>query len=286
MNSLIKSPFNYIGGKYKLLPQLLTLFPTNINNFYDVFGGGGSVSLNVNAKHIHYNDIIPHISDVFKSIKNMSAEDCVSEIKSTIDYYNLSKTNEEGFKKLRSDYNNGDKSWVKFYTLMCYSFNSQFRFNNNQEYNSSFGRYKSCFSNVTEDKVVKCIERLNEIDIKFTNNDFMDLDFSKLDNQDFVYFDPPYLITCGNYNDGKRGFKGWTKEDDESLMSLCDMLNKKGIKFALSNVLEHKGKTNEILKEWSKKYNVVHLNNSYENCNYHAKDKSKNSTDEVLIINY
>lgn len=286
MNSLIKSPFNYIGGKYKLLPQILTLFPTNINNFYDVFGGGGSVSLNVDAKHIHYNDIIPHISDVLKSMRSMSAEDCIKEIKSIITLYNLSKTNEEGFKKLRNDYNDGDKSWVKFYTLVCYSFNSQFRFNNNQEYNSSFGRYKSCFSNVTEDKVVKCIERLNQIDIQFTNNDFINIDFSKLNEHDFVYLDPPYLITCGNYNDGKRGFKGWTKEDDIKLMELCDGLNEIGVRFALSNVLRNKDKENERLIEWSKKYNVHHLNNSYRNCNYQTKDKSRNTTDEVLIVNY
>ena len=63
-------------------------------------------------------------------------------------------------------------------------------------------------------------------------------------------------------------------------------LNDNNIKFALSNVLENKGKRNEILIEWCKKYNVHYLNNSYSNCNYHAKDKSKNSTVEVLITNY
>lgn len=39
---LIKSPLNYVGGKYKLLPQILPLFPAHINTFYDVFGGGGA----------------------------------------------------------------------------------------------------------------------------------------------------------------------------------------------------------------------------------------------------
>ena len=54
----------------------------------------------------------------------------------------------------------------------------------------------------------------------------------------------------------------------------------------MSNVLEHKGKSNDILKEWSKKYNIHYLNNTYGNCNYHTKDKSKDSTIEVLITNY
>lgn len=36
----IKSPLNYVGGKFKLLPEIIPLFPTNINTFVDLFGGG------------------------------------------------------------------------------------------------------------------------------------------------------------------------------------------------------------------------------------------------------
>ena len=57
MRELIKSPMNYIGGKYKLLLQILDLFPSKINMFYDVFGGGANLSLNVNSEHVYYNDI-------------------------------------------------------------------------------------------------------------------------------------------------------------------------------------------------------------------------------------
>ena len=60
----------------------------------------------------------------------------------------------------------------------------------------------------------------------------------------------------------------------------------KGWEYIMSNVLENKGNSNDILKEWSKKYTVHYLNNTYGNCNYHAKDKSNNSTVEVLITNY
>lgn len=34
---LVKSPLNYVGNKYKLLPQILPLLPTNINTFVDLF---------------------------------------------------------------------------------------------------------------------------------------------------------------------------------------------------------------------------------------------------------
>lgn len=37
----VKSPLNYTGGKFKLLPQLLEIFPKDINTFVDLFAGGG-----------------------------------------------------------------------------------------------------------------------------------------------------------------------------------------------------------------------------------------------------
>jgi site-specific DNA-adenine methylase len=115
--------------------------------------------------------------------------------------------------------------------------------------------------------------------------DFKDFDISKFGSGDFIYADPPYLITKGSYNDGKRGFKGWCKDDDIALFQLLDKANAKGIKFALSNVIEHKGLMNEELKKWSEKYKVHYLNYNYKNCNYHGKNTEK-KTIEVLITNY
>lgn len=282
---LVKSPMNYIGGKYKLLPQLLELFPNNISMFYDVFGGGANVSLNVSSEFVLYNDIVPYVSNMFNEVKGKDANLCLNKIKQLITDYELSKTNREGFEKMRDDYNKGNKSWDMFFTLMCFSFNNQYRFNNKHEYNSSFGKHKSCFSEVTEKKFVDFMCRLNEIDISFLNKDFREVDYSDADANDLVYFDPPYLISCGNYNDGKRGFKGWSKQDDVDLMKLCDKLDAQGTRFALSNVLEHKGLKNDELIEWSKKYNVHYLNHNYNNCNYQANNSS-NRTVEVLITNY
>ena len=110
----------------------------------------------------------------------------------------------------------------------------------------------------------------------------MDLKIDNLGAEDLVYCDPPYLITCASYNENE----GWNENKEHELLNLLDSLNCKGVKFALSNVLENKGKTNNILKEWAKNYNIHYLNNSYGNSNYHAKDKSNNSTIEVLITNY
>ena len=66
---------------------------------------------------------------------------------------------------------------------------------------------------------------------------------------------------------------------------MLDKIDKAGIKFALSNVLESKGKSNDALKEWAKKYNVNYLDSNYCNCNYMRKDRESKDI-EVLITNY
>ena len=92
------------------------------------------------------------------------------------------------------------------------------------------------------------------------------------------YFDPPYLITQAPYN------ATWTENDEIDLLKKLDELNKKGYKFALSNVIESNGKTNEILKKWAKKYNIIYLNRKYLNSNYRKKNIT--IAQEVLITNY
>lgn len=279
---LIKSPLNYVGGKYKLLPQILPYFPDNINTFVDLFGGGFNVGINVEAKQIICNDLETVVIDLFKELKSLSSEEALKILKDTIEKYGLSKTNEEGFKKIREDYNKGNRSWNMFYAMLTHAFNYQIRFNKQGEYNMPFGRNRSSFNPNLEKNFIKFIDKLGEINVIFFNSDFNKIKIDMLGENDFVYCDPPYLVTCASYNEQD----GWNETKERELLELLDNLNARGIKFALSNVLENKGKTNEILKVWAEKYNVHYLNYSYGNCNYHAKDKSENSTVEVLITNY
>ena len=278
----VKSCLNYTGGKYKLLPQIMPLFPEDINMFVDLFCGGCNVGINVNAKKIICNDSEKVIIDLYNDWKNGECDKLLNTLKETISKYELSKTNKEGFEKIRKDYNEGNKEWFMFYAMLMHSFNYQIRFNKNGEYNMPFGKDRSCFNQSTENNFINFINEIHNKNIFFTNKDFTELKIEKLKEDDFVYCDPPYLITCASYNEKD----GWNEIKEKQLLKLLDSLNDNNIKFALSNVLENKGKRNEILIEWCKKYNVHYLNNSYSNCNYHAKDKSKNSTVEVLITNY
>lgn len=279
MEKYIKSPMNYTGGKGKLLNQILPLFPKNINTFVDLFTGGCNVAVNVNANKIIANDLCTQVINTYKGIQNNNTEKVIEMIEKIINEYDLSKENKEGYLELRKAYNDGNKEWHIFYTLLAYSFNNQIRFNKKGEFNMPFGKGRSSFNPTLKKKFEDFSNAIHNKNIKFTNNDFKKLNIDKLKDDDFVYLDPPYLVTEATYN------TGWNEETEKELLSLCDRLNEKGIKFAISNVLEHNGSKNEILINWSKNYNVNYLDYNYSNCNYHKKDNGHKSI-EVLITNY
>lgn len=285
----IKCPFNYIGGKYKLLEQLFQFFPQNISTFVDLFGGGFNVGINVEANQIIYNDQITPLVELFNYFKNNSAEYIIEYIERTIETNQLSKNNKESFNRFKKNYNLSlFRNPLDFYILICYSFNYQIRFNNSGQYNCPHGTDRSSFSDTLKKRLITFIKKIQEKNIIFENKDFLDIDFQNLDSNSFVYCDPPYLITTGSYNDGNRGFKNWTTKEELQLLNLLDNLNNRGIKFALSNVLEHEGKENILLKEWvaQREYNVIDINSCYKNSNYQKQDKENDKSIEVLITNY
>lgn len=297
---LVKSPLNYTGGKFKLLPQLLPLFPEKIDTFVDLFGGGFNVGINVKASQVIYNDIEEHVVELLKYFKNNEgdANAIIKQIDSLIDEYGLTRTDKYGYEyygcnssegvsrinkkpylKLRDDYNK-NKTPILFFTTIIFAFSNQIMFNSKGEFNVSVN--KRDFNNNIRNNLIRFLNKMKEIEVSFYNEDFTKLKINILSQNDLVYCDPPYLITCASYNE--RG--GWNEKKEKELLTLLDKLDERRIKFALSNVLENKGKSNDILKEWSKKYNINYLSSSYGNCNYHTKDKSRNSTVEVLITNY
>lgn len=281
----LASPLNYVGGKYKLLPQLLPLIPDDISDFVDLFCGGCNVAVNVTASGKKYcNDIEEHVIDFYKNIQNMSSEDVIKQIEKIISEYNLSKTNQEGYLKCRKDYNI-TKKWDLFYSLVCHSFNHQIRFNKSGGFNMPFGTNRSNFNTNLKEKLIGFVDILDSNYI-FTNKDFRLLNYDFLDSKSFIYVDSPYLITNAVYNETNRLYNGWTEKDEFDLFTFLDYYSERGLRFMMSNVLEDKGKVNELLLEWSKKYKLIDLNHSYGNSNYKIKDKSKDSTREVLIINY
>lgn len=277
----VKSPLNYTGGKYKLLPQLLELFPKQVNTFVDLFAGGGNVSVNVKVEKVVFNDLMWQVPEMLQEFKKIGVEESLRKIDGYISSYDLSKENKEGYLALRELYNKGKSDPLMLYTLICYSFNNQIRFNNKGAYNMPFGKDRSSFNPTLREKFITFVQRLQSMEIQFSSKDFRELDLDTLGENDFVYCDPPYLITVASYNENG----GWGEQAERDLLAKLDTLDKAGVKFGLSNVFESKGKENIILKEWAKGYKVHYLDHTYSNCSYHKKDKQSKDI-EVFITNY
>lgn len=296
-NNYIKSPLNYTGGKYQLLEQIMPLFPKDIDCFIDLFCGGCNVGVNINANKIICNDNSKELIELMNYFKENNLDLLLKDIDEMIDKYELSKTslygyenyntiankglatyNKENFSKLKKDYNSNPNS-LMFYTLIVYSFNNQIRYNSKKEYNQAVG--KRDFNKSMKNKLIEFVNVLHKKDISFSNLDYNEINPKNMDikENDFVYIDPPYLISEISYNNI------WGIEEEKNLLNYLDLLNENKIRFALSNVLEHKGKENEILKIWSKNYHVYELNKNYDNCVYNNQTKGF-KTNEVLITNY
>jgi adenine-specific DNA-methyltransferase len=300
---VIQSPLNYTGGKFKLLNQILPHFPDRIDTFVDLFCGGCNVGVNVDARRVIFNDNSPHLLYLCNTFRNFGKETILSMIDDIIKRYGLSRSanngydfygcessaglssyNREPFLRLREDFNkkNDDHGYfIMLYVLIVYAFNNLIRFNSKGEFNLPVG--KRDFNDRMKSKLCAFIDRLQDSNYEFSCVDFREFDSAALTENSLVYCDPPYLITCAPYNE--QG--GWNEQCERDLYAVLDTLHGRRIRFALSNVLSSKGKTNEILSEWlrGRNYRTIRLDYSYSNSNYQTKNKT-DSTDEVLIVNY
>ena len=164
----VKSPLNYTGGKYKMLDSLFDLFPQNINTFVDLFAGGFNVGINADANKIICNDHINYLIELFKYLKNTETTKIISDINERISEFNLSLENANGYKELRNRYNS-KKNIVDFFVLICYSFNHQIRFNNSHEFNTPFGKDRSCYNETIEKNLISFSDKLKVKTIEFSN---------------------------------------------------------------------------------------------------------------------
>lgn len=301
MNSKIKrSPLFYVGDKYKLMKQLIGLFPAEVDNFYEPFVGGGTVFLNVKANKYFLNDIDKNLVSIHKFLIESSKDQdkFFKSIEKIINKYNLSRSykedivpaslkkqwkktyfakfNKEGYDKLRIKVNKYIKNDpLILYVLLIYGFNRMLRFNGGGKFNLPVGNVD--FNKNVVNALNNYFDFVRDEKITFSSKDFRSYFTNKsFSKNDFVYLDPPYLITASEYN------KLWDRQSETDLLSAIDTLNRNGIKFALSNVTHYNGSKNDLLIDWMKKYKIHKIESNY--INYH--NNGKKQIKEVLITNY
>ena len=301
----IASPLNYTGGKYRLLNQMLPVFPQTSKTFVDLFCGGANVGVNISAERVILSDSCSQLICLFQTMQRLGADAFVDRVKKVISQYGLSNSTENGYEHYGCESSSGlgsynkvaysqlkkhyatlkdedDQKSIELYVLIVFGFNNQIRFNSKGEYNLPVG--KRDFNSKMERKLRVFINKIQLSRFSFLDMDFRQLDVDSLGEGDFVYADPPYLVTTASYNENG----GWNETDERSLLSLLDDLHSRGCKFALSNVLESKGKTNTILTEWlsarSTQYRVISIKSDDTNSNYHRKNDGESK--EILVVNY
>lgn len=296
-HEVIKSPIYYTGNKYTLIPMLLKFFPKDRKYFIDAFGGSGIVALNakLNAdfESVQYNEIEPIHFNLFKLLTN-----------GTIDRKQIEKIwkeypiyNKDDFYNFRDNVLNplgwDDYKFKLIYYLSYYSFCNIIRFNKKNLINIPSGGMdiKSTASpgpgaipetkrtGVTEKKLDErfAFDKPYNIKIdKYTNGSYEDIVIENPE-ETFVYFDPPYANTGATYNDG------WNLEDDHKLFAWLDKLTAKGVKWGMSNVLAHRGKLNDHIRDWytENNYNVEQFEKTYQ-----LAREGKTETVEIYVYNY
>lgn len=180
------------------------------------------------------------------------------------------------FEKIKNDFNKGNKDWNIFYSLVTYSYNQNPIYNKSGNYSTGFSHGLCHFNFMLKKRLLEFIERINNININFISKNYLDFNYDKLKGNDFVYVDPPYLLAERTYD--------WSEQDEKMLLSILDKLNKNRVRFVLSNVIEHKDKTNIILSNWINKndYKIHYINRNYNRINHGENTNSK----EILVLNY
>lgn len=223
---MVKPILKWVGGKTQILDEVLKEFPREMNNYREIFLGGGSVLLGLLENpeitirgRVYAYDSNEALIHVYKNIQSRH-EELYNEIKS------IGSVSEERYYELRKEYNEtSDKSTVKasalFVILNKTCFRGVYRVGP-KGFNVPYGHYKN-------PEIINK-EHLEKIHTLIQNVTFECLDFKislsyVTDPDDFVYLDPPYVDTYGGYTKG--GF-------DEH-MTLFELVKKLPARSLMSN---------------------------------------------------
>lgn len=273
---IYESPLNYTGSKSGMVDTIYSKVPGNPKYFFDIFGGGFNVGINSTSNNIYYNDNNYIVSELIAMFRDQDTYSLIKYIKSQINKFELTAANSENYKIVRDYYNNQYKKDPRLlFTLIMYGFQQQIRFNSKLELNNPVGM--RWFNDKILEKLVSFSRVIKEIDLTITACDFNEVVIPD-GPETFIYLDPPYRLTLGSYNDGKRGFSAWNIESEKKLLAFMEKRNAAGNKIMMSYILEHGELQNDNLKNWLTNNNHFHYINV-------AGTKGRNRS-EILVLNY
>lgn len=224
-------PFlKWAGGKSQLLPNLLTCLPNSFERYFEPFLGGGALFFGVRPQRAFLSDINPELVNAYLVIRD-NVEALIRELKKhryeSKYFYSVREWDRDpDFQKLSAIQRAGR---LIFLNKTC--FNGLYRVNSKGQFNVPFGRYTSP-TIVDADNLRACSAALQGVDVLCES--YLEVE-GRVRRGDLVYFDPPYAPLSATSNFTGYVANGFDRDDQVALRDLCCRLNKKGVKFIVSN---------------------------------------------------
>jgi len=226
------SIIKWAGGKRHIFPLFKVLYDiANPKRVIDLFCGSLAIPLTLNCEEFIFNDINTGLISLYKNVKQNLTDICFE-----CECLNREEhDNKESFNNLRAIYNKEPRDTIKSSAIFLYlnkrCFNGLYRENAKGKYNVPYRKYNS---DIYDKEALKTLHKfLNEKTVEIYNSDYKNLDID-YNSSDLVYLDPPY------FQSSESKFTSYSKEkfgekEQKELFDFCDMLDKKGVKFILSN---------------------------------------------------
>lgn len=276
IDPLVSPILKWVGGKRQLFDSILPLIP-EYTTYYEPFVGGGAVLFHTQPKKAVINDSNEELINIYTVIKE-EPEALISLLEK-----HRQENSQEYFYQVRALDRDRERyseltaaqraARIIYLNKTCY--NGLFRVNRAGEFNSPWGKYKN--PNITNETTIRAMSHyLNKAKVTVMCGDYRQA-LKGLRKGAFVYLDPPYMPISSSSS-----FTGYTAEgfgvmEQKELKKQCDLLNKKGIKFLLSN------SCCEFIEDLYKDFIVERVSAKRA---INAKAEGRGVIDEVLVRNY
>jgi DNA adenine methylase len=270
----IQKPFlKWVGGKTQIIQDLINEFPSEINNYHEIFLGGGSVllaflSLVKQKKIILHGQVFAYdLNEALISLYKAIQTNPISLYKEVVHFVDeYKKCNQEPLQHKRAGadraFNKRKPSTIEearychesYYYWIRKSYNNMSSIDKNTLKGSAMFLFlnKTCFRGLYREgpqgfnvpfgnyknPEIMNKEQLLEIhhlikDVVFTCQDFSQ-SLRNVSQNDFVYLDPPYA-PINEHSFVSYTSMGFSKEQHMDLFTTCKALTRKQVMMVLSN---------------------------------------------------
>lgn len=231
-NSFVEPILKWAGGKRQLLHVILPLIPEH-TTYYEPFLGGGAILFGLQPKKAIVNDCNQELINVYQTIRD-NPQGLIDLLKQHSKqnkehyFYQIREMDRQPFYNALSPEERAAR--IIYLNRTCY--NGLFRVNGKGMFNTPWGRYRKPI--ICNEEVIWAMhEYLNHSQVRILCGDYKQA-LKYVRKTAFVYLDPPYMpINTASFTRYTRS--GFTVEQQIELKEQCDQLNKKGVRFLLSN---------------------------------------------------